>query len=118
MTRARDHLVLTGHVRDEGELRTLAERGAGCRGALPEDVLVGARRPVEWVLGALGCEEGLCVRWPWQGAADGAQVEVVLEGAGAEAAEREAQQNPEREAWVRRLSAGEPIGAPPSDQSA
>lgn len=78
MTRARDHLLLTGHVNDEDELRAMKNVCDEPNAALPEDVLLKATRPVQWVLGALGCS-GIDVRWPWQGERPGAQVEVTLE---------------------------------------
>jgi ATP-dependent helicase/nuclease subunit A len=78
MTRARDHLILTGHVKDEDEIRALKNACDEPVVALPEDVLLKATRPIQWVLGALGCS-GIDVRWPWQGDRPGAQVEVTLE---------------------------------------
>jgi ATP-dependent helicase/nuclease subunit A len=77
MTRARDHLVLTGHVKDEDDIRA-QKNLCDEPGGLPEDVLLKATRPLQWILGALGCTD-LSVQWPWQGTQPAAQVRIFLE---------------------------------------
>ncbi len=106
LTRARDHLILTGHVKGaEWVASKRAEwRGSG-DGALPEDVLVRGRTFLEWVVPALA-SSGMRVRWPGDGEVRDAQVEIAVHeaaapvGVGGEV---------EKDEFIRRIIAGEAL---------
>ncbi len=76
MTRARDHLILSGHVGKEAGLEKLRAGWKGHEGALPEDELMKGRRALEWVVPALACG-GVRVDWG-DASCEGAQVGVRL----------------------------------------
>jgi ATP-dependent helicase/nuclease subunit A len=108
MTRARDHLILTGHIAKEKTLEKLRRQWAVHDGPLPEDVLLKAGTPLEWLLPAVSCGEGcggnapLQVKWDGKpeadtqvcvtlhapGEAETAPAEMSLEGEAAERARR------------------------------
>jgi ATP-dependent helicase/nuclease subunit A len=77
MTRARECLILTGHVKQEEAVERWREaaRGYGQGGeGLPEDVLMGGRVYLEWVMPALASGR-LRVQW---GEENGEAPEVVM----------------------------------------
>ena len=71
ITRARDHLVLTGHVRGEGQVEACRKAWRHFAGPLPEDVLVKGRTALEWLLPALAAA-GLLNGQDWGDDGDGA----------------------------------------------
>jgi ATP-dependent helicase/nuclease subunit A len=70
MTRARDGLILTGHLRKADEIQSWRKTWQGHAGAVPEDVLLKGRRALDWLMPALvlaggrGGGSGLAVAWP------------------------------------------------------
>jgi ATP-dependent helicase/nuclease subunit A len=55
LTRARDHLVLTGHVGKKDRVDGLRRQWRGHDGPLPEDVLLRGSCALDWLLPALAC---------------------------------------------------------------
>ncbi|MGN6368371.1 MAG: helicase-exonuclease AddAB subunit AddA [Phycisphaerae bacterium] len=109
LTRARDHLILTGHIDRTRwlESKRAEWRGNGA-GPLAEDVLVRGRHFLDWIVPALASSP-MRVRWPEQAPAADAQVEIsVHEPAPAAAATAVGL---EQDKLLRRLMAGEPLPA-------
>ncbi len=67
LTRARDHLILTGHVKKEEALTAARAEWRGHEGPLPEDMLLRGRTFFDWLLPALGCG-ALVTQWGEAGA--------------------------------------------------
>ncbi len=107
LTRARDHLILTGHVdRAKWVESKRAEWRENGGGALPEDVLVRGRTFLDWVGPALASST-MRVRWPGDAELAGAQVEIELHDAlPMHAAVAMAGAKDE---FIERLTAGEPL---------
>lgn len=72
MTRARDHLILTGHIKNADELERALEAWRHYDGALPADELLRARTFMKVLLPALA---------PIAGGGSSAKVHVVIENA-------------------------------------
>ena len=77
MTRARDHLILTGQLAKAGRLAETRDYWKDHAAPLPEDVLLKGGTFLDWLLPALACCN-LSVRWPDGPAVEKPAPEVVI----------------------------------------
>ena len=120
MTRARDHLVLTGHVGKGERVVRWREQWKGHTGPLPEDVILKGQTALDWVMPAIAGGGALL---GWRGAcgskvgmgdlgAEGVGGVVVTMHApdeGSVEARRVIEDSPAHLERVRRIVAGEPL---------
>ncbi len=120
ITRARDALFLTGHLRKAGEIETWRKAWKGYAGPLPEDILLKGRRALDWLMPALAMASGPRLSVAWQEAGGNAeiaskstaQVIVTLHG-DAESATRPDARAPSADAA--RILAGLPLSDAPDE---
>jgi ATP-dependent helicase/nuclease subunit A len=110
LTRARDHLILTGYVNKAEELAEARQAWAGHEGPLPEDVLLRGRTFLQWLLPALACCS-VNTQWPGEELGADARVTITLHHAiGVAAAVDETAAQDE---VVKKLVAAEPLAEKP-----
>lgn len=107
MTRARDHLILTGYMKKADELANARAVWRDHDGPLPEDVLLKGRTSLHWLLPTLACC-GLRTQWPGEALAD-AQVTVTLHGATGARSSAAEDSLAAKDEMIRRLLAAEPL---------
>jgi ATP-dependent helicase/nuclease subunit A len=109
MTRARDHLILTGYIKKADELANARENWRDHDGPLPEDVLLKGRTSLNWLLPTLACC-GLKTQWPGQNLAE-AQVTVTLHAASGAKQSSPESELAKKDEMIGRLLAAEPFPA-------
>ncbi len=83
MTRARERLFLTGHIAGSEVLETCREEWGDHAGPLPEDQLLRAPGPLQWLLpamysGAANGGDGEGIRVSWNGESPGVQTQIAV----------------------------------------
>ncbi len=114
MTRARDHLILTGHANKEVKVAAVRELWRGHVGPLPEDELLNGRTFFDWLLPAIA-SGGLTTHWDDREATT-PQVQVALHRPGgstaAAAAPSDVSPQDQNDNWIQRLIDGQPLAEP------
>lgn len=114
ITRARDQLILTGQIASADALGKIRDTWTGFPDDLPKDVLLNARRFIDWLLPALA-SSNLRIQWPAEFASGSpiAQPQVVVSLREMSSLLQALSPPPAalEEATIQKLLAGEPIDA-------
>ncbi|HUO09188.1 MAG TPA: helicase-exonuclease AddAB subunit AddA [Phycisphaerae bacterium] len=107
LTRARDHLILTGHIGKAGWLDSKRAEWRGETGPLAEDALVRGRSFLDWIVPALASSD-MRIQWPDDAALCDPQVTITLQR-NTSTSVRETSAENESNEFIEHLLAGEAL---------